>query len=87
MQVHPKFVEHDKQGRSSHCSMTVEHGQDLICACPTRKVEHAQTPDGAGCNDALPATKGRWSPAMTEDHSQAAADDLAKRLRLSLIHI
>ena len=32
--------------------------------------------------DALPVAKGRGSATMTEDESQAAAEDLAKRLRL-----
>lgn len=63
-------------------TLTVEHAQALICACSTSTVEHAQPPSGVDYIDALPVAKGRGSATMTEDESQAAAEDLAKRLRL-----
>ena len=71
-----------KQGSSSHWSTAVEHAQALICACPTSSVEHAQPPSGVYNSDALPVTRERKSAAMTEEESQAAAVDLANRLRL-----
>ena len=60
----------------------VEHAQPLIYACSTSRFEHAQPPARVDYIDALPVAKGRGSATMTEDESQAAAEDLAKRLRL-----
>ena len=68
--------------QSFHWSTTVEHAQALICACSTSSVEHAQPPSGVDNSDALPVTRERRSAAMTEEESQAAAVDLANRLRL-----
>ena len=70
-----------KISRSPVLTSTVEHAQALICACSTSNSlsmhNHLRVDSSIPC-----LSRREGVTVMTEDESQAAAEDLAKRLRL-----